>query len=286
MPATELLPSGTEEAGARCRGVVKIYWTATGQVHALKGIDAWFAPGAVTAVVGPSGSGKSSLLRVLACVDSPTAGSVSIGGVETTTMSERRRRRIRRRLVGYMFQRPSDNLVPYLSARAQLGVSLSIQRHGQRRWGPELLEILGLGHRARHLPHQLSGGEQQRVALAAAVAPGPRLVVADEPTAELDSASARELMDMVVRLASYGICFVVATHDPVVVRAADQILLLNHGTLGAQTTRSGTVSPIDEAGRIQIPEDLLRRFPDRRAVIEPDRDGIRIAPPPVAGTES
>ena len=212
-----------------CAGLVKEYVTATGTVRALKGVDAVFPAGRVTAVVGPSGSGKSSLLRILACVDRPTAGSVRVGGVDVAALGARGRRRVRRRQVGYVFQRPSDNLLPYLTAREQLDLAARL-RGGQRAGEAErLLAALGLEHRAGHRPEQLSGGEQQRLAFAAAVIGGPALVVADEPTAELDSEAGERLMRAVLGLREQGTSLVLSSHDPVVTGAVDGILRLHDG---------------------------------------------------------
>src|SRR4051794_6474743 len=117
----------SSESAAACRGVVRIYWSESGEVHALKGIDAEFAPGTVTAIVGPSGSGKSSLLRILACVDRPTAGQVSIGGRDVTALTPAQRRRIRRSNVGYVFQRPAENLLPYLTVHDHLSLAARLR---------------------------------------------------------------------------------------------------------------------------------------------------------------
>ena len=212
-----------------CAGLVKEYATATGTVRALKGVDAVFPAGRVTAVVGPSGSGKSSLLRILACVDRPTAGSVRVGDLDVAALGARGRRRVRRRQVGYVFQRPSDNLLPYLTAREQLDLAARL-RGGQRAGEAErLLAALGLEHRAGHRPEQLSGGEQQRLAFAAAVIGGPALVVADEPTAELDSEAGERLMRAVLGLREQGTSLVLSSHDPVVTGAVDGILRLHDG---------------------------------------------------------
>jgi putative ABC transport system ATP-binding protein len=274
------LVSAPTPAAASCTGLVKIYWSASGEVHALKGIDAAFPPGAVTAVVGPSGSGKSSLLRILACIDRPTAGQVRIGDVDIAAMRPTRRRKVRRRLVGYMFQRPSDNLVPYLSAVAQLQLSARLRGNGtSRAEAADMLGSIGLKGRERHLPHQLSGGEQQRVALAAAVIGGPALVVADEPTAELDSTSGERLMELVVAMAARGVGVVIATHDPVVMGVADRILSLRHGSLEAETRAARALSVIDAYGRIQLPPAALPMFPDNRAVITVEEGEVRITPP-------
>jgi putative ABC transport system ATP-binding protein len=212
-----------------CAGLVKEYVTATGTVRALKGVDAVFPAGRVTAVVGPSGSGKSSLLRILACVDRPTAGSVRVGDLDVAALGARGRRQVRRRQVGYVFQRPSDNLLPYLTAREQLDLAGRL-RGGQRAGEAErLLAALGLQHRAGHRPEQLSGGEQQRLAFAAAVIGAPALVVADEPTAELDSEAGERLMRAVLGLREQGTSLVLSSHDPVVTGAVDGILRLHDG---------------------------------------------------------
>ena len=136
-----------------CAGVVKEYATATGTARALKGVDAAFPAGQVTAVVGPSGSGKSSLLRILACVDRPTAGSVRVGGVDVAALGARGRRRVRRRQVVHVFQQPGDNLLPYLTASEQLDLAAQLRGHPHLRDEAErLLAALGLAHRAGHRP--------------------------------------------------------------------------------------------------------------------------------------
>jgi putative ABC transport system ATP-binding protein len=223
------LPS--EPAGVACAGVVKEYATATGTVLALKGVDAAFPAGQVTAVVGPSGSGKSSLLRILACVDRPTAGSVRVGGVDVAALGARGRRRVRRRLVGYVFQQPGDNLLPYLTTREQLELAAQVRGRGEGigEQVERLLAALGLEHRAGYRPEQLSGGEQQRLAFAAAVIGGPALVVADEPTAELDTEAGERLMRAVLGLRDQGTSLVLSSHDPVVTGAVDGIVRLHDG---------------------------------------------------------
>jgi putative ABC transport system ATP-binding protein len=198
-------------------------------VRALKGVDAAFPAGRVTAVVGPSGSGKSSLLRILACVDRPTAGSVRVGGVDVAAMGARGRRRVRRELVGYVFQQPGENLLPYLTARGQLELAARLRDRERPGEAGRLLAALGLEHRAGHRPEQLSGGEQQRLAFAAAVIGGPALVVADEPTAELDSEAGERLMQAVLGLRDQGTSLIVSSHDPVVTGSVDGIVRLHDG---------------------------------------------------------
>jgi putative ABC transport system ATP-binding protein len=266
------------EPAASCSGLVKIYRTATGEVHALKGIDAVFPTAALSAVVGPSGSGRSSLLRLLAGLDRPSAGQIQIGGVRLSGLSLTGLRRVRRRLLGYVFQRPADNLISYLSVaeHLQLAARLRGVRHPN---DGELLELLGLADRRHHLPHQLSGGEQQRLAFARAVVGNPPVVVADEPTAELDRASGAALLAAVSALAARGTGLVLATHDPTVVRLAERTLYLRHGAMEAEASRQEALSVIDEAGRVQLPPEALELFPNRRAKIGVEQGRVWIDPP-------
>ena len=213
----------SEPAVARCVELVKTYRTPTGAVHALRGVTLECRAGALTAVVGPSGSGKSSLLRVMTGIDRATGGQVWIGDRDLSRASARGLRRLRREVVGYVFQRPSDNFLPNLT----IGEHLRFAGGG----APEVLEDLGIAGRIDHRPDELSGGEQQRAAFAQAVAAGSSVVVADEPTAELDSASARLVMAGVRKLAASGVTIVVATHDAAVRAQADDVIELEHGRL-------------------------------------------------------
>jgi len=272
----------SESMAAECAGVVRIYSIASGEVHALRGVDAHFPVRTISAVVGPSGSGKSSLLRILAALDRPSAGSVRLGDEPIDGLSGRALRRRRRRKVGYMFQRPSDNLLPGISALAQVaqaGRLRGLSRTDATGAADGLLGDLGLGDRRDHQPHELSGGQQQRVALAQAVIGQPSLVIADEPTAELDSGSAELLLGQMRLLADRGVAIVLSTHDPRVVQAAERTLSLHRGAVASETTDAGVLAVIDDSGRVQIPPAELVRFPDRRAVVTVDGDGIRITPP-------
>ena len=210
-----------ERASAQCVDLVKIYRTPTGAVHALRGVSLTFRPGALTAVVGPSGSGKSSLLRVLTGIDRATSGEVWVDGRNIGRTSARGLRRLRRDVVGYVFQRPSDNFLPNLTIGEHLRLA-----GGD---GRDVLEALGVAGRIDHLPDELSGGEQQRAAFAQAVVGGSSVIVADEPTAELDSDSAQLVMDGVRTLVSSGVTVVVATHDGAVRSLADDVIELDHG---------------------------------------------------------
>ena len=217
---------------AVCRGVGKTYRTATESVPALVDVSLEIPRARVTVVVGPSGSGKSTLLRLLACIDSPDAGEVLIAGQRVDRLRPRARRRLRQRQVAYLFQRPGENLLPYLDAVAQVRLAASL------RGAPvapdealDLLDRLGLRERADHLPGQLSGGEQQRLAVACGVVGDPALVVADEPTAELDTAAAERVLTAMEDLAAAGVGFVLSSHDPRVMAIADGFVRLDHGRL-------------------------------------------------------
>ena len=220
----------TDLDAVRCERIERVYRTPTGEVHALHDVTCRFSPGVVTAIVGPSGSGKSSLLRLIAGLDRPSAGSLIVEGRDVGRGSAKVRRRLRRELVGYVYQRPSDNFLAHLT----IGEHLRMAGRG-RSGGPEaldpdvLLDLLDIGHRIDHLPSELSGGEQQRAAFAQALTTGASIIVADEPTAELDDASSAGVLDRVTALARAGVTFLLATHDPAVMSVADERFELEHG---------------------------------------------------------
>jgi putative ABC transport system ATP-binding protein len=199
-------------------------------VPALRGVDLDLAAGTVTALVGPSGSGKSTLLRLLACVDRADGGTIEIDGIDVGRLSRRGRVRLRRHRLGFMFQSPADNLLEYLTVRQHLELGAQLRglskKNGQV---DELLDRLGLADRAGHLPRQLSGGEQQRVAIAFASLGPPALLVADEPTGQLDHSTVDSVLDAFEVLAATGVAVVAATHDPSVARRADRVVYLRDG---------------------------------------------------------
>ncbi len=210
---------------ASVRGLVKTYRTETGEVPALRGVDAEFEAGTLNAVVGVSGSGKSTLLRLLAGLDRPTEGTVLVGPADIGELQVKGLRALRRETVTYVFQRPSDNFLPHLTVAEHL----RLVGAGDSNLEAEALAVLGLTDRADHRPDELSGGEQQRAAFAQALVAESRIVLADEPTAELDTASAAALLGSIGTLTERGVTVIIATHDRTVTAAAHSTLELEHG---------------------------------------------------------
>jgi putative ABC transport system ATP-binding protein len=270
------LPS---EWAARCENVGKVYRTPAARVEALRGVTASFPSGALTAVIGPSGSGKSSLLRLLAGLDQPTRGEVWIGGSRLGGIGPGGRRRLRRGTVGYLFQRPSDNFVPWLSLAQHLrSFGMTAEPEAEA-----LLEELGIGARRDRFPAELSGGEQQRGALAQLLAGSARIILADEPTAELDAASARDVVGRMRARVEAGTPFVVATHDPDVIRQADTVIELEHGRLRDRRSRSWSTPPrprprsartVSAAGEPAVAElvDVTKTYPSGGEIVRAVRD--------------
>jgi putative ABC transport system ATP-binding protein len=223
------------------RGLAREYPSGGSVVHALRGIDLTVGRGELLAVRGRSGSGKTTLLNLLGGLDRPTSGSVSVDGREVSAMREPELVELRRHTVAFIFQ--AFGLVPILSAAENVEVPLRLvrERGGERdRRVAELLEMVGLGERMRHRPHELSGGEQQRVAIARALANRPKLLLADEPTGQLDSETGHRIMLLLRSIVrSEGVTAVVATHDPMMLDVADRIVELRDGQFVAgQETRA------------------------------------------------
>jgi putative ABC transport system ATP-binding protein len=218
------------EPAARCQRLDVAYRVASGTVLAVQDVDAAFERGRLTVITGPSGSGKSSLLRALAGLQRPQAGVVEVDGRDLTRLRARQRRWLRRRRIGVVLQDPADNLVASLRAVEQVELAARL-RGTDGAEAADLLDAVGLGDRLdRHLA-ELSGGEQQRVAFAAGAVGRPALLLADEPTAELDAASAATLVTIMGALVDRGGTLVVASHDATVVAAADHVVQLSDGRL-------------------------------------------------------
>jgi putative ABC transport system ATP-binding protein len=246
---------------ARCDHVSKTYRTGIGEVRALRDVSARFPAASLSVVAGPAGSGKSSLLRLLVGMDRPTSGTVQVANVDVSFARQSALRRLRRRTLGYLFQRPSDNFLPHLTLEEHL---VSAVRRGRR--DPimpfdRLIELLSLQGRLEHLPGELSGGEQQRGAIAQVVMSGARLIVADEPTAQLDAASAGDVISVFGSLTDAGLAFVLASHDDAVMRVADELIRLDHGervTGREPIGRGATPLPRSSARGEPIAPPLLR----------------------------
>ncbi len=230
--------SRNEAVAVRCGGIERVYRTPSGEVHALHDVSCTFSHGAITAIVGPSGSGKSSLLRLIAGLDRPSSGSLVVEGRDVGGGSAAARRRLRRDLVGYIYQRPSDNFLPHLTVGEHLRFAEK-GSHPRRLDVGGLLDLLGIERRIDHLPSELSGGEQQRAAFAQALVTGANIIVADEPTAELDDASSDVVLDRVRALAGEGVTFLLATHDAAVMAIADERFELEHGRVKGAAASEG-----------------------------------------------
>jgi ABC-type lipoprotein export system ATPase subunit len=292
--AREVAPGPAVAPAILCENVVKIYKVADLEVVALQGLDLAVDTGELIAVVGASGSGKSTLQNILGAVDTATAGHVEVAGHDLAALGERERTLYRRRVVGFVWQQTSRNLLPYLTAaeNVELPMSLTAVDSRQRRArAVELLELVGLARRAGHRPDALSGGEQQRVAVATALANRPSVLLADEPTGELDSDSAGELFETLRGVnRELGVTTVVFTHDPLVSEQVQRTVGIRDGRTSTETLRRLEQGPageerlvaeelavLDRAGRLQLPRDYVNALAlERRVrlVLEGDHVGI------------
>jgi len=243
------------------RQVTRIYGDGD-SIRALDGVDMQVAPGELVAVMGPSGSGKSTLLNLIGALDKPTSGQVFVNGQDLAKI--RNKDRFRARTVGFMFQ--LHNLLPTLSAKENIEVPMMGQMgmRARKRRSAELLELVGLGDRMNHLPSQLSGGQRQRVAVARALANNPPLVLADEPTGSLDTASGRELLKLLTELnRSQGTTFLVVTHDPAVARQTRRVLVMADGKIVREDIIG---SPLEEDLKMWRHSGLGRRIVNGEAI--------------------
>jgi len=218
------------------RSVSKVYGKGAAEVQALRDVSLTVAAGEMVAVMGPSGSGKSSLLTIAGTLEEPTSGAVLIGGGDTAAMSAGTRSRLRRQVIGYVFQ--DFNLLPGLTAAENVSLPLELDGMSMRRAhlaALKALEDLGLGARSRNFPDQLSGGERQRVAIARAVVGERKLLLADEPSGALDSATGESVMQLIHGACKRGVAAVVVTHDAQLAAWADRVLFLRDGRLVDQT---------------------------------------------------
>ena len=265
-------PAG--EAVIRCDNLVKIYQQADLEVMALQGLDLIVERGEFTAIVGASGSGKSTLLGVLGGLVLPTAGTATVAGKDLLQMSVRDRTRYRRRDVGFVWQQTARNLVPYLDARENVELPMRLEgrsRSARRAIASNLLERVGLADRSHHRPAELSGGEQQRVAIAVALANSPEVLFADEPTGELDSETADEVVGVLREVnRDAGVTVLVVSHDQSLAAGVDRTVSIRDGRTSTETLRRPTTggdgatevvaeefAVLDRVGRLQLPDEYV-----------------------------
>jgi putative ABC transport system ATP-binding protein len=269
-------PAGLD-ALIRFRHVYKVYRIAETGVVALGGVDLDIQQGEFLAVVGPSGSGKSTILNLVGGLDRASAGAVEVDGQDLGLLSDDDLTQYRAERVGFVWQGTARNLVPYLSVRENVRLPGTIHRsieQARRRSADDLLELVGLGDRRHHRPGMLSGGEQQRAAIAVALANTPRILLADEPTAELDSVSAATVLDAFRAVnREFGVTIVMVTHDLISARAAERRIRVRDG----RVLHEGVpVAPIGEDGRVHLPEDAVASLGDGELEAEVSADEVRL----------
>lgn len=290
-----------------CEGLVKVYKVAELEQVALQGLNLNIEQGELVGIIGASGSGKSTLMSILGGLDRPTAGRVIVGGHDLLRMPDRQLNRYRREEVGFVWQQSARNLVPYLNAVQNVMLPMTLagaSGRDNRAHAEYLLDIVGLGERKNHHLPELSGGEQQRVAIAVALANDPILLLADEPTGEVDSGTAQVIYGTFQMLThELGVTTLIVSHDPGIARHVDRVVAIRDGMLATETrrqlrngaTENGTTENghapdeeeheyeelvvLDKGGRLHIPPDYLEQYHFRqRARIEATEEGILIRP--------
>jgi len=284
-----------------CDNLVKIYKVAELEVVALQGLDLQVERGEMLGIVGPSGSGKTTLLNILGGLDRPSAGRVTVNGQDLLKLSDAALDRYRRTQVGFVWQQVARNLIPYLTVQENVELPMTVagvRWREKRARTRELLEAVGLSERRHHRLVELSGGEQQRVAIAVALANRPTLLLADEPTGEVDSATAQTIFDAFRRLnRNYGLTMVIVSHDPGLAAWVDRVVAIRDGKTSTEMIRGegaddggeGLSSPdsplyseyvlLDSAGRLQIPEAYREQYGiGDKVTLELRENGILIRP--------
>jgi len=277
-----------------CDNVVRIYQVESIEVQALQGLDLLVNDGEMIAIIGASGSGKSTLLNVLSGLDAPSAGRASVAGWDLLRMTAAERLNYRRNVVGFIWQQTSRNLLPYLSATENVSLPIAfagVRRSERARRAADMLDALGMADKARRKPGELSGGEQQRVAIAVALANRPQVLFADEPTGELDRASGDDVF-AALRAANenFGTTVVIVTHDAEVSGQVQRTVAIRDGRTSSEVLRRVTVDEhgasetiaeefavLDRAGRLQVPAAYRSSLGLRdrvRIELEPDHLGV------------
>lgn len=294
-------PAYGHDALISCDQLVRIFRTDGVEVQALQGLDLLVAEGELLALVGASGSGKSTLLGILAGLDVPTAGTATVAGFDLLAMDARARLRYRREVVGFVWQQTARNLLPYLTAVQNVVLPMQLSeggggRHARRRrvaFAEDLLGLLGLAHCRDRRPQQMSGGEQQRAAIAVALANSPAVILADEPTGELDSATAEQIF-AAFRTANeeLGTTIVIVTHDQAVATQVRRTVAIRDGRMASEVVRRTEVdasgeervvareyAAVDRTGRLQLPQQYAEALDIRdRVVLDLEEDHIRVSP--------
>ncbi|WP_411574678.1 ABC transporter ATP-binding protein [Streptomyces fradiae] len=289
-------PAYGHDALISCDRLVRVFSADGVEVQALQGLDLLVREGELMALVGASGSGKSTLMNILAGLDTPTAGAAKVAGRDLLAMSSRERLRYRREVVGFVWQETRRNLLPYLTAAQNVALPAQLRGRGRARERAErvgaLLEVVGVADCRDRRPHEMSGGQQQRVAIAVALANHPSVLLADEPTGELDSRTAEEVFAAFRRAnAELGTTVVIVTHDQAVAREVRRTVAIRDGRtsteilrrteVDAATGREATVAReyamLDRAGRLQLPAEYTEGLGMRDRVMlrrEPDHIGV------------
>ncbi|MGW8602276.1 ABC transporter ATP-binding protein [Streptomyces sp. NPDC055893] len=288
-------PSYGHDALIACDRLVRIFTTDGVEVQALQGLDLLVKEGELMALVGASGSGKSTLMNILAGLDVPTAGAARVAGADLLAMDGKARLRYRREVVGFVWQQTARNLLPYLTAAQNVALPMQLKgrtKHKAER-AEELLAMLGIADARDRRPHQLSGGQQQRVAIAVALANNPAVLLADEPTGELDSATGEQVFAAFRRAnEELGTTIVIVTHDQAVASEVRRTVAIRDGRTSSEVLRRTEVDEqgkeslvareyamLDRAGRLQLPADYTQALGmEHRVALELEQDHIGVWP--------
>lgn len=293
-----------EEIMIQADNLVKIYKTKDLEVLALQGLDLTVEKGELVAIIGNSGSGKSTFLNMIGGLDKPSAGKLFVDGKNLFTMNEKQLVEYKRDTVGFVWQNNARNLLPYLTALENVMTPMQLtNRKNKREWALELLDLVGMSHRKNNRLQQLSGGEQQRIAIAIALANEPKLLLADEPTGSVDRKTADYIYDLFVRLnQEKGQTIVIVTHDTTLAKKVKRVVAIRDGKISSERILKEEFSDmksasavnwqeiaetqeeyaiVDRAGRVQIPRDLLDKLelPGNKVKVSMQEEKIQLERP-------